>query len=89
MATRKVHALRATIERKPLTWREALLIPRGFGEREASPRSMRWPKEIADKVEDVAKETRHDFSATVFYLLDWALNEYSRQREAEKAKKTG
>lgn len=50
---------------------------------------MRWPKEIAERIEAVAKDTRHDFTATAFYLLDWALREYDRQREAERAAKTG
>jgi hypothetical protein len=59
-------------------------IPKGFGDREKSPRSMRWPKDIAGKVEKIAADTRHDFSSTVFYLLDWACREYERQIAAEK-----
>lgn len=64
-----------------------MLIPPGFAEREPSPRSMRWPKDIAKKVEEVAGATHHDFSTTVFHLLQWALAEYDRQRAEEKSGK--
>jgi hypothetical protein len=69
----------------PATWEEAMLVPKGFEEREKHPRAMRWPKDIAAEVEKIAKENRQDFSATAFHLLDWALAEYKRQKGELKA----
>lgn len=66
-------------------------IPKGFADREDSPRSMRWPKDLAEEVQRIAKETRHDFSTTTFYLLDWAIAEYKRQKsgDASPARRVG
>jgi hypothetical protein len=74
----------------PFIWRYIVLkIPQGFADREKAPRSMRWPKDIAGRVEKIAGETRHDFSATVFYLLNWACDEYERQLEENAKAKAG
>lgn len=70
--------------KRPLTWREALLIPKGFGDRETKPRSTRWPKQLIERVEAVADETGHDYTTAIFHLLTWACDEYDRQRIAEK-----
>ena len=64
-------------------WRETMLIPQGWGEREDKTRSMRWPKDLAARVERVAKETGHEFTPALFHLVKWALDEYDAQREAE------
>lgn len=61
-----------------------MLIPRGFGDREAKPRSTRWPADLMRRVEKVSKETGHDYTTALFHLLTWALDEYDRQRAAEK-----
>ena len=69
---------------RPITWREALLIPQGFGDREPKPRSTRWPKALIGRVEKIADATGHDYTDALFYLLTWACDEYDRQRVAEK-----
>lgn len=65
-------------------WRDAMLIPQGWGEREDKPRSTRWPKGLMSRVEKVAKESGHDYTTALFHLLKWALDEYDAQREAER-----
>lgn len=65
------------------------MIPLGFGEREDSPRSVRWPKELVKRIEKLAEESRHDFSTTVFHLVKWALDENDRKAEAEARKAAG
>lgn len=85
--------MRARVVRQskpPTPWREAMLIPQGFGDREESPRSVRWPKELTKRIEKVGEETQHDFSMTVFHLVKWALDEYDRQRASDgTARKAG
>lgn len=67
-------------------WSEAMkIIPEGWGEREDKPRSTRWPKAIMKRVEAVAKETGHDYTTALFHLIKWALDEYERQRAAERS----
>lgn len=61
-----------------------MLIPHGWGEREAKPRSTRWPKDLMKRLEKVATETGHDYTTAMFHLVKWALDEYDRQRDAEK-----
>ena len=69
---------------RPTTWREALLIPKGFGEREDKPRSIRWPQGLIDRVDAIAEQTGHEYTTALFHLLTWACDEYDRQRAAEK-----
>ena len=64
-------------------WRDAMLIPQGWGEREEKPRSTRWPKSLMARVEKVAKESGHDYTTAMFHLLKWALDEYDAQRAGD------
>ena len=73
---------------RQLTWREAMMIPQGWGEREPKPRSTRWPKGLMARVERVAKGTGHDYTTAIFHLITWALDAYDHQR-AEKTQKRG
>lgn len=59
------------------------MIPEGFGEREAKPRSVRWPKDLAKRVDAAARETGNEWTPTLFWLVKWALDE----RDAQKAPK--
>lgn len=68
------------------SWREAILIPTGFGERESAPRQMKWPKDMAKRVQSIADEHQQEFTSTTLHLLKWALDEYDRQRAEEKKK---
>ncbi len=67
-------------------WRSFLvaMIPEGFGEREEKPRSVRFPKRIADGIEEVAKGTSQEWAPAMFHLLQWSLAEYKKQRADEK-----
>ena len=71
-----------------LTWREAMLIPQGWGERESKPRSTRWPKALMARVDRIAKETGHDYTTALFHLVSWACDTYEKQRAAEGKKST-
>ena len=79
--------MREIVKRSVTSWQEAFrkMVPKGFSNRETSPRSMRWPSDIAERVEKVAKETHQDFSTATFYLLQWALDTRDAQ-EAELVK---
>lgn len=66
------------------SWRKAMLIPQGWGEREEKPRSTRWPRGLMERVEKIANETGHDYTTALFHLVTWALDEYDRQRAEEK-----
>lgn len=77
----------ATAQRRATTWREALLIPKGFGDREKAPRSTRWPGDLIARVEAIGKATGHDYTTALFYLVTWACDEYDRQRADEKKQK--
>lgn len=77
------------MSRNRITWRNAMLIPVGWGEREDKPRSTRWPKKLMSRVEKVARETGHDYTTAMFHLLLWALDEYDRQRAEETKKGSG
>lgn len=72
-----------TVQTPKKGWREAMLIPQGFGEREEKPRSTRWPKGLAERIERVGEETGHDFTPALFHLVAWALDEYESQRATE------
>ena len=67
-------------------WRDAMMIPQGWGEREDKPRSTRWPRSLMERVEKVATASELDYTTAMFHLLKWALDEYDTQREAEKNK---
>lgn len=58
------------------------VIPKGFGEREAKPRSIRWPKDLAKRLDKAAAETGNEWTPTLFWLVKWALDE----RDAQLAK---
>lgn len=73
-----------TTNQKTETWREALLIPKGFGDREGKPRSTRWPKDVIKRVEAIGVATGHDYTTALFHLVTWACDEYDRQRAEEK-----
>lgn len=68
-------------------WRDAMLIPQGWGEREPKPRSTRWPKELIKRVEKIAAESEQDWTEALLHLTKWACDEYDRQRAAEKGGK--
>ncbi len=67
-------------------WRSFLvaMVPEGFGEREEKPRSVRFPKRIAEGIEEVAGATSQEWAPAMFHLLQWALAEYKKQREDER-----
>jgi hypothetical protein len=48
-------------------------LPKGIGERESFPRTMRWPKEIAAELEALAEESGQSFSMVALYLIKDAL----------------
>lgn len=60
------------------------VIPEGWGEREAKPRSARWPKKLWEQVEEVAKATHHSETDALFHLVQWACDEYRAQKERER-----
>lgn len=64
-----------------------MLVPQGFGPRESKPRSTRWPEGLIKRVDAVAKATGHDWTTALFHLVQWALDEYDRQRAEEKTQK--
>lgn len=65
-------------------WEEAMrVIPEGWGEREEKPRSARWPKALAERVDRVSADNEHDFTNALFHLVKWSLDEYDRQRASE------
>lgn len=66
------------------TWREALLIPKGFGDREKKPRSTRWPKDLIARVEAIGAATGHDYTTAMFHLMTWACDQFDRERAEEK-----
>lgn len=65
-----------------------MLIPQGFGDREEKPRSTRWPKTMAERIQRVADETGHEWTPALLHLVLWALDEYESQRAAEGIKPT-
>lgn len=70
-------------------WRDAMLIPQGWGEREDKPRSTRWPAGLMARVMRIAAESDQDWTDALFHLVKWACDEYDRQRAAEKKGKGG
>lgn len=59
-------------------------VPELLGEREDSPRSMRWPKDLAADVEAMAKEQGQEFSTVALYLLKNAVAEVRASRAGKK-----
>lgn len=57
-----------------------------LGEREPDPRSMRWPKDLAVAVAELAKEQGQEFSTTALYLLKGAVAEVNARRVAAPKK---
>ncbi len=67
-------------------WRQVLVkpvIPPGEGP--TRPLSIRFPDALLKRVDAAAKTSGNDRSTTVLHLVRWALDEYDRQRAAEKA----
>lgn len=64
-------------------------LNRGFGEREPQPRSLRWPRELAKRVEKIAEELDQDFPMAVFELMRWACDEWDREKMKAEQKKAG
>lgn len=62
------------------------VIPEGWGEREAKPRSTRWPKALMQRVEKIAKETEHDYTTALFHLVKWACDTYDEQKKVKGEK---
>lgn len=61
-----------------------------LGDREENPRSMRWPKDVAAAVEELAEAEGQEFSTVALYLLKAAVAEVqkangSKKRAAKKA----
>lgn len=64
--------------------------PNVLGEREAHPRTIRFPKELAAGIEALAQEQRQDFTTTTLYLLQGALAEVRRPaKKSPKLKRAG
>lgn len=61
-------------------------VPGLLGEREGNPRTLRFPKELATRIEALAKENGADFTTTTLYLLRGALAEVEA-RKAPRAKR--
>lgn len=71
------------------TYREVFLIQKGWGDREDKTRSYRWPRRIIERVDKIARETMNEPSDALFYLVEWACDEYEMQREKERKEKKG
>lgn len=67
-----------------ISYREAMLIQQGWGDRENKTRSYRWPKRLIERVDRIAKETMNDPTEALFHLVQWACEEYDHQRESEQ-----
>ena len=68
-------------------WRDALVKPIvPLGEGKTSPLSIRFSEALMRRLDAVAKVTGNNRSETVLHLVRWALDEYGRQRAAEKEK---
>lgn len=61
-------------------------VPGLLGEREDNPRTLRFPRELAARIEALAKENGADFTTTTLYLLKGALAEVE-SRKTPKAKR--
>ena len=70
-------------------WRDAMLIPQGWGEREDKPRSTRWPSGLMARVLKIAdhwflallRHTRFGFRRAYFFgvrLCGYAFNRLGR-----------
>lgn len=58
-----------------------------IGEREESPRTLRFPKDLAARITAVAKEQGQDFTTTCLYLLKAACDEVEAHRPDTKRSK--
>lgn len=67
------------------------LVPHGIsGEREESPRTLRFPKQLALDVIALAKERGTDFTTTALYLIQGAMTEVkasSKKRASPRLKR--
>jgi len=63
------------------------LLPEGLGEREKNPRTIRFPKDLAAELEELAAETGHEFTETTLRLLKAAVAQVRSSRSAKKLKK--
>jgi hypothetical protein len=60
------------------------LLPEPLGEREKSPRTLRFPIELAEKIEALAAESGQEFTSTTLYLLKAAVAEVEASRNGKK-----
>lgn len=69
---------------KPLPDVVRQAVPGLLGEREKDPRSMRWPKDVAAAVEELAKEYEQEFSTTALHLIKAAIAEVKAARSKKR-----
>lgn len=60
-------------------------VPGLLGDREDHPRSMRWPKDVAARITELAEEYGQEFSTTALHLLKGAVAELDAARAKKKA----
>jgi hypothetical protein len=60
-------------------------VPGLLGEREDHPRSMRWPKDVAAAIEELAKEYGQEFSTTALHLMKNAVAEVKAARGKKRS----
>lgn len=65
------------------------VVPEGEGP--TQPLSIRFPKRLIERLDEVAKTTGNDRSTVVLHMVRWALEEFDRQRleEARRRKSEG
>lgn len=69
-------------------WRDALVrpvVPEGEGP--TSPLSIRFPKKVIERLDEVAKATGNDRSTVILHLVRWGLEEFDRQRLDEERRR--
>jgi hypothetical protein len=62
-------------------------IPELLGEREPSPRTIRFPKDLGADLDELAKAQGQDFTTFTLYLLKAAVAEVKARRVPAPAKK--
>lgn len=64
------------------------IIPKGE-EGDTRPLSIAFPRTMLTRIDKLAKATNNNRSATIKYLLRWALDAYDKLRDDEKSEKEG
>jgi len=60
------------------------IIPKRDRGELSDPVSVRFPKDVLKRIDRAAAETRNKRSEAILHLVEWALEKYEAQREAEE-----